>query len=74
MSLPFTATNERKAPTNMNEQQTFQSPFRLFLLRCHAAWTKFEDVVLYVPRQISNAVSATPAWQAAERAHLRIVK
>lgn len=58
----------------MQEQQTFQHPFRLFLLRCHAAWTKFEDVVLYVPRQISNAVSQTPAWQSAERAQLRLVK
>lgn len=57
----------------MNDQQTFQSPFRLFLLRCHAAWTKFENVVLFPARWVSTHLGQTHVFE--ERAsQLRLVK
>lgn len=57
----------------MDEQQKFQHPFRLFLLRCHAAWTKVENVILYPARKLSSALGQTSHFE--DRAvQLRLVK
>ncbi len=57
----------------MDEQQKFQSQFRLGLLRVHAAWCKVENVITFPFRWVSEQVSSTPAWKAAD-GHLRLVK
>ena len=59
----------------MEEKQKFQSEGKLFALKVHAVWEKFENVVLFPFRWISNKLGATDAFIEAEsRPSLKVVK
>lgn len=62
----------------MEEKQKFQSEGKLFALKVHAAWEKFENVVLFPFRWISNRIGATDTFVAAgesiDRNRLKVVK
>lgn len=59
------------------EREKFQSNTKLALLKVHAVWTKVENVLLFIPRWISNKVSSTEDWIALDKRipdTLRVVK
>lgn len=62
----------------MDEEQKFQSKGKLFALKVHAVWEKFESIVLFPFRWISDKVSATDTFVAAgdsiDRNRLKLVK
>ena len=49
----------------MYEQQTFQSRGQLFALKVHAAWEKFENVVLYPFRKAADYLGQTNVFRQA---------
>lgn len=49
------------------ERQRFQSNAKLAMLKVHAVWTKVENVLLFIPRYISDKVSGTDAWIQADK-------
>ena len=56
-----------------NDKQTFQSDAQLLALKVHAAWEKFENVVLFPFRWLARQVDQTHVFQ--ERAvQLKLVK
>lgn len=56
----------------MQEQQKFQSNAQLAALKIHAAWEKFENVVLYPFRWLADRLGQTHVFQ--EQVKLRAVK
>lgn len=56
----------------MDTEQKFQSKAQLFALRVHAGWEKFENVVLFPFRWVSEQFGQTHVFR--ERPILRAVK
>ncbi len=56
----------------MHEQQLFQSKAQLAALKIHAAWERFENVVLYPFRWAAEHLGQTHVFQ--EQVKLRAVK
>lgn len=55
------------------EEQKFQSKAQLFALQVHAVWEKFENVVLFPFRYISDKVGQTDVFRQ-ETPSLTVVK
>lgn len=56
----------------MQEQQTFQSQAQLVALKIHAVWEKFENVVLFPFRWVSEHLGQTHVFR--EQPALKLVK
>lgn len=54
------------------EEQKFQSKSQLFALQVHAVWERFENVVLFPFRWLSDQCSQTRLFR--EEPTLRVVK
>lgn len=58
----------------MQEQQLFQSKAQLAALQIHAAWEKFENVVLFPFRWLSDKMGQTHCFREQGQVQLRAVK